>query len=184
MGERVHATVIRSNNSPEKVGVRGYYFKITRFASMISGIFIFALMIFVTTDVTSRFIANSPLRATLEISQNLMIFIVFLALPHTQAVRMHLRLDFFFRRLSPLSQAGLEIVCCLIGFLVFGIICWQGCDKAWEAWSTSEYMEGISRIPYFPARFGLALGSFLLWFQYSLDLFERIRNFMSKKRSR
>lgn len=168
------------NNSSNKLGtVAPKYFRLTKAMAMVGGVTLFVMTILVTADVVSRTLANRPLPATLEVTLTLMVFIVFLGLAYTQVRKIHLRLDFIYRKLSPGGQAVMDIFTLLIGIFVVSIIGWESCGQAWDAWSTGEYMEGIWKIPYFPSKIGLALGVFLLWFQYILDLIQSVSRLLS-----
>jgi TRAP-type C4-dicarboxylate transport system permease small subunit len=176
---------MKGNDHSNRTGMTASkYFKVTKAAVMVGSIFLFAIMTYVTADVVSRTMANNPLPATLEITLTFMVFIVFLGLAHTQARRMHLKLDFIYMRLSPRGQGIVDILTLAIGLFVVGIVWWEGMNKALEAWSTGEYMEGIWKIPYFPSRLGLAFGAFLLWLQYVLDFVRRFGQLLNTKRGR
>lgn len=172
--------MIKQNNSSNKIGtVASKYFILSKAMVMVGGVTLFIMMILVTADVVSRTIANRPFPATLEVTLTLMVFIVFLGLAHTQAHKIHLRLDFIYNKLSPGGQAVMDIFTLLIGIFVATIIGWESWSQAWDAWATGEYMEGIWKIPYFPSKIGLAFGVFLLWFQYILDLIQRVSQLFS-----
>jgi TRAP-type C4-dicarboxylate transport system permease small subunit len=132
------------------------------------------LMFYISADVVGRYIANKPMPATFEIAETIMVIVVFFGLGWVQARGKHMRLDFFFGKFSPRKQEALNVFIFFIGLLIAGIILWQGWEQAWEAWTTGEYMEGLWKIPYYPARFALVVGMFLLCLQYIIDLVHSI----------
>lgn len=145
-----------------------------RWFSLVGGICIMLLVIYTTGDVAGRYAANSPLPGSFEASLILIIFIVYFSLAYCQARGRHLRLEFLLRRLSPTWQAACDILSLLIGLFLFLLITWQGWVWTVEAWQEKSYMQGIFKIPYFPANSGFTLGAFLLSIQYLIDLMRRI----------
>jgi len=158
---------------------KDYYLKIVKGSALVGSVFVFLVVVYITADVAGRYLANRPMPASFEIQKTFIVFIVFLALAYTQSRGGHLRLEFISRRFNPRGQAILDILSLLIGLVLFAIITWQAWDWAWEAWQLKEYMEGIFKIPYFPARFALALGAFLFSVQFAIDLIQRISQLRS-----
>lgn len=158
---------------------KGYYFKTLKGSALGGSVFLFLLMIYITADVAGRYLASSPMPASFEIQKTFIVFIAFLALAYTQSRGGHLRLEFISRRFNPRGRAIIDILALLIGFVLFAVVTWQASVWACEAWQLKEYMEGVFKIPYFPARLAFALGSFLFSIQFAIDLIQRIRQTMN-----
>jgi TRAP-type C4-dicarboxylate transport system permease small subunit len=161
-----------------------YYLKANRVLVLVSAFIVFALMVYISADAGGRSFFDTPMPATYEMSQTAMVYIVFLALAFSQARGAHLRLDFLVKRLSPRGQAILNAFALLIGLVVFALIFWQTWWRAVDSFVTKEYMEGLLGIPYYPARFAVAIGAFLLWIQFAIDLVRSIDQFVSVRKAR
>lgn len=160
----------------------GYYFKVNKVLVLVSALTVFLLMVYISADAGGRSLAKTPMPATFEVSQTAMVYIVFLALAYVQARGGHLRLDFFVRRASPRGQAILHLVTLLIGLAIFALLFWQTWWRALDSVATMEVMEGLLGIPYYPARFAVAVGAFLLWVQFAIDLIRQIDQLLSMRK--
>jgi len=62
-----------------------------------------------------------------------------------------------------------------VGLVFFAIICWGSLEGAGHAWSSNEFEgEGALRVPVWPARFVLVLGTALAAFNYLLLLVQHL----------
>lgn len=154
--------------------VADYYLKVLRGLTLASGIAIIIMMLYITADVTGRYLFLSPMPASFEISQMILIFVVFWALAYVQARGEHLRLEFFIRLFPPRGQAILNILALLIGIFVFAIITWQAADWGVKGLLIGEYEQGYWRFPLGPPRLVLALGAFFVTIQFLVDLVKQI----------
>jgi TRAP-type C4-dicarboxylate transport system permease small subunit len=162
--------------------VADYYIKVLRGLTLGSGIAILVMMLYVTGDVTGRYLFSNPLPASFEISEMIMIFVVFWALAYVQARDEHLKLGFFIQLFPPRGKAILKILAFLIGILIFAIITWQAADWGVKALLTNEYTQGYWRIPYGPPRLMLALGAFITTVQFVVDLIKQIHLLFTESR--
>ena len=77
-------------------------------------------------------------------------------------------------------SAHLEILGALLGVAFFGLICWGSIEPALYAWTSSEFEgEGALRVPAWPARFVVVLGTFLAALNYLLLAADRLRALQS-----
>ena len=158
------------------------YFKTLRWLTVVAGIAIMVMMIYITGDVTGRYLFKNPLPASFKISEMLMIFIIFWSLAYVQARGGHLRLQFLSRRFPPRGQSILNILALIIGIFIFAIITWQAADWAIKAWQTGEYAQGVWKIPYFPARLTLSVGAFIICLQFIVSLIPHISQLLGTGR--
>ena len=78
------------------------------------------------------------------------------------------------------AQRVCDVLGALLGIAFFGLVCWGSIDPALYAWRSNEFEgEGALRIPVWPARFLVVLGSFLAAFNYLLIAIERTRALFS-----
>ena len=147
----------------------------------ISAVLIFFLVILVTADVFGRYALGSPIPGTYEITEALMVFIVFLAYAYTEAVGRNIRIQLIEKRITERQKVALDLLAYLLGMFIFGVICWQGWGQAWKAYGIDQRMMGMLRLPLWPSKFALVLGSFLLVLQFVIAFFSGIHKIVKKK---
>jgi TRAP-type C4-dicarboxylate transport system permease small subunit len=78
------------------------------------------------------------------------------------------------------AQHACEVFGALLGIAFFALVCWGSVDPALYSWRSGEFEgEGALRVPVWPARFLVVLGSFLAAFNYLLLAIERLRALIS-----
>jgi TRAP-type C4-dicarboxylate transport system permease small subunit len=78
------------------------------------------------------------------------------------------------------AQRACDVLGALLGIAFFALICWGSVDPALYAWTSNEFEgEGALRVPVWPARFLVVLGSFLAAFNYLLIAIEQFRALIS-----
>ncbi|MNC88527.1 Tripartite ATP-independent periplasmic transporter, DctQ component [compost metagenome] len=72
------------------------------------------------------------------------------------------------------AQRACEVLGALLGVAFFALVCWGSIDHAAYAWSSNEFEgEGALRVPVWPARWIVFIGSLLATFNYVLIVIER-----------
>lgn len=86
---------------------------IQRLSRAINGIGVgfLALMMFLTgTDVTLRYIFNRPIAGAYELTELMMVILVFWGLSYTQLEKGHVAIELVFSRLPKTAQAIVDII--------------------------------------------------------------------------
>lgn len=136
----------------------------------------FLVCFLVCADVIGRVVFNSPVKGTPEIVSFSIVVICFLQAPFAIRSGGMIFVDAVTSRLPPLAQRILEIISYLLGIAFFSIVCWGSIDPSIHAWTSNEFEgEGALRVPVWPARFIIVLGTFLAAFNYILVAIQRSR---------
>jgi TRAP-type C4-dicarboxylate transport system permease small subunit len=98
---------------------------VSRVLGYVTSSFLILLMMITVIDVFLRFFFNSPITGTTEISQLMMIMIVFPALGWAAIDRVHIRVDLLVRQLSIRPSAVVNSITLLIALGVYIIITWR-----------------------------------------------------------
>ena len=78
--------------------------------------------------------------------------------------------------LPPRARGALLALASLLGVAFFGVIVYGGWDPLLHAWNSGEYEgEGALRVPTWPARFIVLLGSGLAALDYALAFFIHLK---------
>jgi len=128
------------------------------------------VMIFPTTvDVILRYVFNAPLPEMFQLTEFMMVGVVYLAIAYVQQLKDHIKIEIATQWLPQKAQDVLDLFGCLVGLLIFTIITWQTGRLAWEAWDTQDYTMGIVQFPLWPAKSILPIGVGLLCLRLLLD---------------
>jgi TRAP-type transport system small permease protein len=128
------------------------------------------IMVAVSADAILRYTVNRPVAGTLEATELLLVFAVFLSLARTQAEGGHIAVGILTERLRGRLRALVNAVTALLGFGLFAAITWATAGMAVRSWRMGEYAPGLIAFPIYPSRVLVALGSFLMCVQLSLEL--------------
>jgi len=144
------------------------------------------VMIFPTTvDVFLRYVFNAPLPEMFQLTEFMMVGVVYFAIAYVQQLKDHIRIEAATQWLPPRIQEILDIFGYGVGFIIFAIISWQTGRIAWEAWETADYTMGIVQFPLWPAKSILPIGTGLLTLRLLVDIilnFNRITEDQSNRK--
>lgn len=124
------------------------------------------LMLITTGDVISRGFFNKPIPGTLELSEYMLSIIILLGAAYTQQVKGHVGVDFLTKRFSPKIRSIIEIITTLMCMFIISIMIWQGFVEGIHEKTVSDML----RVPQWPFRLLVAVGGFLLWMEFFVDL--------------
>ena len=142
-----------------------------------AAIWAFVLCFLVVADVSGRVLFNSPVKGTPEIISLSIVIICFLQAGYAIRSGGMLNVDTLVVHLSPRWQSLLAAWGALIGVLFFSLICYGTLDGAAHAWNSGEYEgEGALRVPVWPAKFIIVLGTALASLSYILLMLQNISN--------
>lgn len=128
------------------------------------------VMIFPTTvDVVLRYIFHQPLPEIFQLTEFMMVGVVYLSIAYVQSIRDHIRIEMATSWLPKKYQEGLDIFGHIVGLIIFGFITWQSARLAWEAWVTQDYTMGIVHFPLWPAKSILPVGTGMLFARLLMD---------------
>jgi len=129
----------------------------------------FVLTFIILADIVGRNLFNYPVPGVREIVANSIVMIVFLQAGYAIRSRSMLRADFLVRCLPRGVQRGLLALGYLAGAFFFALIILGGWDMAAHSWTAGEYEgEGALRVPSWPTRFMILIGSALACINYLL----------------
>jgi TRAP-type C4-dicarboxylate transport system permease small subunit len=129
------------------------------------------VMIFPTTlDVVLRYIFNAPLPEMFQLTEFMMVAVVYLAIAYVQQLKDHIKIEIVTQWLPQKAQDALDLFGSLVGLVIFTIITWQSGRLAWEAWETQDYTMGIVQFPLWPAKTILPIGVGLFCLRLLLDI--------------
>ncbi|MFM8768017.1 MAG: TRAP transporter small permease [Rubrivivax sp.] len=148
---------------------------LTRALLVLAAVLAFLLCFLVVADVIGRVGFGRPVKGTTEIVSLSIVIICYLQTGFAIRSGGMLHVDMFVSKAGPRGQSLLAALAALAGLVFFAIICWGSLEGAGHAWSSNEFEgEGALRVPVWPARFVLVLGTALAAFNYLLLLVQHL----------
>ena len=164
---------------------RGLFRAVTRgyagvlgWLNAIAAVFVFLLMLVISADVLGRYVFNQPLQGAFELSESLLVFVVFMGFAYTQHEKGNIRVQMVSSRLPARWRPLLDFVAHALGLAIFALITYEAGRYAMNAWLEGERSAGIVHVPLYPARFAVAVGCFFLALQFAIDAWSDLRRFI------
>jgi TRAP-type C4-dicarboxylate transport system permease small subunit len=143
---------------------------------VIAAILAFSLCFLVVGDVSGRVIFGSPIKGTTELISFAIVTICFLQAAYAIRSGGMLNVDSLVTMFKPRVQSWMAVIGSFAGFVFFAMICYGTLDGAAHAWTSNEFEgEGAMRVPVWPTKFVIVLGTGLSAFCYLLFMFENLK---------
>ena len=156
------------NNLNEKISI------LSKLLSYAGALVLFALMLLTTMDVAGRYLFNMPLMGVFEVTEFMMVCLVFCSLAYTQSKKAHVAVDILIGQMSKKKQRMIDIVNYGISVIILALITWKSIERGFEVMATKE-ISGTLQIPVFPFLFVVGLGSAALCIEFLKDMINLLR---------
>ncbi|MCF8063310.1 MAG: TRAP transporter small permease [Deltaproteobacteria bacterium] len=130
---------------------------------------LFGMMCITTVDVIGRYMFNAPIVGAFELTQFLVLILIFSFLPYTQSQKGHVSVDLLISVLPGGLRRFINIFNHTICVLLLGIITWMGLMRALEMLEYGEETANLG-IPYYPFVIYLVIGCLAMCIEYIRDL--------------
>ena len=136
--------------------------RLSTLALIISGLFLFAMMIHVAADVALKYAINKPIPGTLEVvSTYYMVAGVFLPIAAVEMTRQSISVDVAYQ-FMPRGMQVFSMVLVLSGSAaVYFMLAYTGFGDAMKSWRINEQLMGQVAVIVWPSRLALPIGFFL-----------------------
>jgi len=129
----------------------------------VAALLTFCLSFLVVADVIGRVVFNSPVKGTPEIVSMSIVIICFLLAGYSVQSGSMLKSDLMTGLIGWRGPLVSALLSGILGAAFFGIIVWGGYEPTLHAWTSGEFEgEGALRVPVWPARVAVMLGSLLV----------------------
>jgi TRAP-type C4-dicarboxylate transport system permease small subunit len=135
----------------------------------ISGLCFVAMMFLGTADVIGRYVFNSPITGTYEISQVLMAGVVLLGWAYTMKTGGHVRVELLICRLPSRPRAIIDFVMMLLSLAIFIMIMWRSTLLALQYMEEHRVLQTLN-IPVYPFFFLVPVGAFFLCLEIIIQM--------------
>lgn len=118
-------------------GIEKYYYPVVRFFDRLTWVVLFIMMTLTMADVLLRKLVNHSILGTVELTELMLVLVVFCSLAKCQVDDGHIRIDFIMRNFSPKTQKLVDVFTqfsCFVLFLfmTYGTYRYAVDMKEWE----------------------------------------------------
>ena len=85
------------------------------------------------------------------------------------------------KRITERQKTILDLPVNVLGMFIFGLICWQSWGQAWLSVESTLRRPGLLRLPLWPSKFVLVLGSSFLVLQFMISFVSSIHKVLYKE---
>jgi TRAP-type transport system small permease protein len=116
------------------------------------------MMFLMVTDVFCRYMLNRPILGAFEITEFMMMILVFFAIAHAQGKKAHISVDVLVLKLSNRTQQIFRAIGSLLGLGLFSLMTWQIVLHALRVYRAHQRSIDLG-LPVFPFTLMAALGT-------------------------
>ena len=160
-------------------GLRKWINLLSALLCRVASFVLFGMMCLTIADVLMRKLLSRSILGTLELTELLMLVLVFFTLSQTEIFGGHIRVDLVAIHLSKRSQRVFDTVTQLCCSLLFGFITFSGLKYAIRIYQSGAVTQDLW-IPVYPFIYAMVLGCGLL----SLALFTKFLDSLTEKPER
>ncbi len=147
-----------------------------------SALTVVVTMLLVGADVVGRYLFNTPVPGTFELSEVMLALIIFLALPYVQYKRANIAIEMVSDHYPPKVREVFDICCMLLGVLVFGLLAERGVELTLSSWEIHEISEGTIPFPMTPFKMMVPLGFGFLSLRLLTQFIEAVKAMKSHRK--
>jgi TRAP-type C4-dicarboxylate transport system permease small subunit len=150
---------------------------LSRILAYIGAVALFGTMCLTAADVIGRYVFNAPILGVFELTEFLVLILIFSFLAYTQSQKTHVAVELLLKILPKKIQAVIDMFNHVVCLVLMILITWMGFKKALELMEVGEASPNLG-IPDYPFVFFLTLGCTVMCLEYLRDI---IRLFVNKK---
>jgi TRAP-type C4-dicarboxylate transport system permease small subunit len=153
--------------------------KIARICGILGAISLILLSLLTVGDVILRYFFNKPIVGSFELTEYLLIPIVFFSIPWTTKEKSNVRVDLIVGRFKDRRRLIIYAVSCFLSIIVTAVFAWFTVPQAIYIGKSNIHSEMLN-IPAYPFYILTALGFFILFFILIDNLIDFIKEAAAK----
>ncbi len=156
-----------------KIGKRAAMQKLLSYQKALANILatlILALMFLIVVDVGGRFLLNKPLQGGVEISQIVLVWILFSGLAYALIQGAHVRVTLLLTYMGRRFNLAAEMLIRIASLIFFAFVIYGGWVLFWDSFLVGETMPAPIWLPLWAAKLAVPIGFSLIFVQLCFDL--------------
>ncbi|MEX0954992.1 MAG: TRAP transporter small permease [Rhizobiaceae bacterium] len=134
---------------------------------------VLAMMGMTSADVASRWITGRSIPGAQEVTESLMVAIVYLGMAYALCRREHVSVALLTSRLPARPAAALRLLGMIVMIAVITWMTWRTGQEALRSFQIGEVRFGLLQVPIWPARLTIPVGLTAFLMQALLDLYDQ-----------
>jgi len=130
---------------------------------------LFGIMCLTTADVVGRYFFNAPILGVFELTEFMVLILIFSFLAYTQFTKTHVSVDLLITLFPKKFRIYIELFNHSLCLILMGLITYMGFSRALELVEFGEASPNLG-VPLYPFVFFLVLGCFVMCIEYIRDL--------------
>ena len=136
-------------------------YPISKKLDRIASIILFFMMLLTVADVFLRKVFSRPIMGSVEVTEFMMVGLVFFSLAQTEVLNRHVKVDLLMSRLGEKTQGLIDMITQFVCFLLFGAITWSTLIYSAKMRASGEVSQDLW-IPIYPFVYMVVMGCALL----------------------
>jgi TRAP-type C4-dicarboxylate transport system permease small subunit len=142
---------------------------ISSLLAYLGAVALFVMMGLTAADVVGRYIFNAPILGVFELTEFMVLILIFSFLAYSQSHKTHVSVDLVINLLPKRIQVYIELFNHAVCLILMALVTWKGIERALELMEVGEASPNLG-IPDYPFVFFLVLGCAVLCVEYIRDL--------------
>jgi len=160
-------------------GLESWVHPISKVMNRVASVALFSMMFLTIADVFLRKVFSRSILGTVEVTEFLLLILVFFALAQTEVLNGHVKVDLVMGRFSTRTQAIVDMITQLICFVMFGLFTWSALVYSEKMREAAEVSQDLW-LPIYPFVYvvvaGCAILSLALLIKFLLALAKIIKS--------
>ncbi len=152
---------------------------ISKLMSRISSVVLFFMMVLTIADVIGRKVFSHSILGTVELTEFMMLAVVFFGLAHTEVLNGNIKVDLFICRLEKTAQGFVDMVTQFVCFFLCGLLAWATLIYSEQMRASGEVSQDLW-LPIYPFIYIVAVGFAVLGLVLLTKFFAAIQIMMRK----
>lgn len=136
---------------------------------------LFAIMCLTTADVVGRYFFNAPILGVFELTEFMILILIFSFLAYAQSKKAHVSVDLLVSLFPKKIQRTISLINHSLCLILMGLITYMGIQRSLELVEFGEASPNLG-VPHYPFVFFLVLGCTLMCIEYIRDLLRLLDN--------
>jgi len=158
----------------------GFDIRLNRVLVYLASFMLCAMATMIVVDVTLRYFFNAPLAASVEISQLIEPWVVFLPFAYTLFVGGHVRVTLVTMRLPEKWRLGCDIFTYIVDFVFFALLCYFSWVEFAHSFAIGEIMLASIRLPWWSGKLAMPIGCFFIGVQCIFQILSTVKKIRGK----
>ncbi|MDB4444091.1 TRAP transporter small permease [bacterium] len=141
--------------------LQGWVYPLSNIMDRIASVVLFFMMLLTIADVFLRKVFSKSIMGTVEVSEFMLVILIFFALAHTEVLNGHVKVDLVLSRFSERVQGLFDMITQFVCFLISGLITWSTLVYSGVMKESGEVTQDLW-LPVFPFLYIVALGCAVL----------------------